>query len=47
MGITAISLPGKESVDADKESREFNDNIGWALRERIFHDIVKLYDSIN
>ena len=25
--VTAISFPGKENVDADKESREFNDNI--------------------
>ena len=41
--VTAIALLGKENVDADKESRQFNDNIEWALRERIFHDIGKLY----
>ena len=41
--VTAISLPGKENVDADKESRVFNDSIEWALREKIFHDIFKLY----
>ena len=25
--VTAISLPGIENVDTDRESREFNDNI--------------------
>ena len=30
-------------LDADKESREFNDNIEGALQETIFHHIVKLY----
>ena len=42
--MTAILLPGKENVDADRECREFNDNTEWALRERIFHKIVPLYE---
>lgn len=29
--LTAISLPGKENVDADRESRVFNDNTEWSL----------------
>ena len=27
--VTAISLPGKENIDADRESRTFNDNTEW------------------
>lgn len=41
--MTAISLPGKENVDADRESRTFNDNTEWSLEENIFHSIVKTY----
>ena len=43
--VTAISLPGKENVDADKESRTFNDNTEWALSQNIFHDIIALYSK--
>ena len=41
--VTAISLPGKENVDADRESRTFNDNTVWSLNENIFHSIVETY----
>lgn len=41
--VTAISLPGKENVDADRESRTFNDNTEWSLSENIFHSIVETY----
>lgn len=41
--MTAISLPGKENVDADRESRTFNDNTEWSLSENIFHSIVETY----
>ena len=41
--VTAISLPGKENVDADRESRTFNDNTEWSLEENIFQSIVKTY----
>ena len=41
--VTAISLPGKENVDADGESRTFNDNTEWSINESIFHSIVETY----
>ena len=41
--VTAVSLPGKENVDADRESRTFNDNTEWSLEENIFQSIVKTY----
>ena len=41
--VTAISLPGKENVEADRESRTFNDNTEWSLKENIFHSIVETY----
>ena len=41
--VTAISLPGKENVDADRESKTFNDNTEWSLKENIFHSIVETY----
>lgn len=43
--VTAISLPGKENVDANRESRTFNDNTEWSLRESIFHGIVETYGT--
>ena len=41
--VRAIWLPGRENVDADKESRTFNDNTEWFLKENIFHSIVETY----
>lgn len=41
--MTAIKLPGKENVDADREPRTFNDNTEWSLNENIFHSIVETY----
>ena len=41
--VTAIWLPGKENVEADRESRTFNDNTEWSLKENIFHSIVETY----
>ena len=41
--VSAISLPGKENVDADRESRTFNDNTEWALNDNIFDYIIALY----
>ena len=41
--VTAISLPGKQNVDADRESRTFNDKTEWSLEENIFQSIVKTY----
>lgn len=41
--VTAISLPGRENFDADKESRTFYDNTEWSLKENIFHSIVETY----
>lgn len=41
--LTAISLPGKENVDADRESRVFNDNTEWTLQKHLFNKIVKAF----
>ena len=41
--VSAISLPGKENVVADRESRTFNDNTEWALNDNIFDYIIALY----
>jgi len=43
--VTAISLPGKENVDADRESRTFNDNTESSLKGNIFHSIVETYGT--
>ena len=41
--MTAISLPGKENVEADREYRTFNNNTEWSLKEYIFHSIVETH----
>ena len=38
---TAISLPGKENVDADRESRTFNDNTEWSLEEKFSRALLR------
>ena len=43
MWISATHLPGTENVDADFESRHFNDRTEWSLNENIFTEIVQLF----
>ena len=43
MWISATHLPGTENVDADFESRPFNDRTEWSLNENIFTEIVQLF----
>ena len=38
--ISAAHIPGANNVEADKESRVFNDNTEWMLRSDIFKTIV-------
>ncbi len=45
MWISATHLPGTENVDADFESRHFNDRTEWSLNENIFTKIVKLFGA--
>jgi hypothetical protein len=45
--ITATHIPGSTNVDADKESRHFNDNTEWMLRPDIFKQLVGKFGSPN
>ena len=38
--LTATYIPGKENVEADAQSRNFNDRTEWALDKKIFHSIT-------
>ena len=39
--ISAAHIPGATNIEADKESRVFNDNTKWMLRSDIFKTIVR------
>ncbi|CAB4015453.1 Transposon Tf2-6 poly [Paramuricea clavata] len=45
--LTATHIPGSTNVDADKESRHFNDNTEWMLRPDIFKQLVGKFGSPN
>ena len=39
--ISAVQIPGISNVDADDQSRNFNDKHGWALNCRVFYEILE------
>jgi len=41
--LSAAHIPGKDNIQADKESRVFNDNKEWMLRPDIFQHVTKLW----
>lgn len=41
--ISASHLPGKDNVEADFESRHFNDRCEWSLHEGVFNRLVQIY----
>ena len=43
--LSAAHIPGKDNIQADKESRVFNDNKEWMLRSGIFHQVTKLWEE--
>ena len=45
--LSAVHIPGKNNVDADKESRNFSDRHERALNKDVFESIVKLYPKLD
>ena len=45
--LSAVHIPGKHNIDADKESRNFSDRHEWALNKDVFESIVKLYPKLD
>ena len=43
--ISAAYIPGKLNIDADEESREFNDATEWSISDHIFSLIVKTWGT--
>lgn len=43
--MSAAHIPGKDNIQADKESRVFNDNKEWMLRSGKFHQVMKLWEE--
>ncbi len=41
--LTAAHCPGVLNVEADRASREFNDELEWSLNDDLFQEIVALY----
>ncbi len=41
--VSAAHLPGVENVEADYESRHFNDRCEWSLDKGIFHRLIEIY----
>ena len=45
--LSAVHIPGKHNIDADKESRNFSDRHEWALNKDVFEGIVKLHPKLD
>lgn len=43
--ITATHIAGKLNVEADRESRKFNDHVEWHLEKQKFTDICRIMDT--
>jgi hypothetical protein len=41
--LSAAHIPGKENVDADKQSRIKNEDLEWALRPELFQRILEYH----
>lgn len=39
--LTITYIPGKMNVEAEKQSRAFNDRTEWRLNPQVFHELVK------
>ena len=42
--ISAAYIKGKDNIQADKKSREFDDNTEWKLSPIVFQKIIKAFD---
>ncbi len=45
--VSAAHIPGSTNVEADRESRQFNDNIEWMLNPKIFLEVTARFGSPN
>ncbi len=43
--VSAAHIPGSTNVEADRESRQFNDNIEWMLNPKIFLEVTARFGS--
>ena len=43
--ISAAHIPGVENIDADEQSREFDDATEWSIPDGIFHDLADIWAS--
>ena len=41
--ISAAHIPGKNNIQADRESRVFTDNKEWMLRKDIFQNVTEIW----
>lgn len=42
--LSAVHLPGSQNTIADQESRQHNDDIEWAIKDKVFHKITQKFD---
>lgn len=45
--ISCTHIPGRSNVEADKKSRNFNDQLEWKLNEYVFRNIVSHWGKPN
>lgn len=41
--LTSAHIPGRENIEADRESRYFSDNKEWMLRPDLFHRVMEIW----
>ena len=45
--LSAVHIPGKENIGADKESRNFSNRHEWVLDKEVFHTIAESYPNLD
>lgn len=45
--LSAVHVPGKQNVEADKESRSFSDRHEWTLNKQVFQKILASHPNLN